>query len=267
VALVGAALLTLGGVASADQKSDALFQKAREALSSARTLEAEVVQRFEAGDQKGGYTANVRLMKPNLGEVVIKPEGGRPGETTISDGKNLYRIMPGQKQYMRMPANPKGVGGLAGFFMPLKAFFEPEALAAGAGHKSAGMKEVDGKSYEVVQFTSSQPPEGPTRYYFDENGLLAGMEIDLKDGPREGIFRLWLKNLRLNAPLTEKQFAYTPPAGFKLHDPFAELNAALLKVGTSAPDFRLPQPDGGNLSLSGVRKGKKAVLINFWFYG
>jgi outer membrane lipoprotein-sorting protein len=265
--LVGVALLALGGTASADPKSDALFQKAREALSSAPTLEAEVVQAFEAGDQKGGYTATVRLMKPNIGEVVIKPEGGRPAETTISDGKQIYRISPTQKVYQRSEAGPKGVGGLTGFFMPLKAFFEPEALTAGADYKHTGAKAVDGKSFEVVQFTSTQPPEGVTRYYFGESGLLEGMEIDLKEGDQTGIFRLWLKNLRLNTPLTEKEFAYTPPADFKLHDPFAELNASLLKVGTNAPDFRLPQPDGGALSLSATRKGKKAVLINFWFYG
>jgi outer membrane lipoprotein-sorting protein len=265
--LVGAALLALASVASADPKSDALFQKAREALSSARAMEAEVTESRTFGDQKRGFTATVRMMKPNLGQVTIKPEGNAPGVTVISDGKYVYQVNPEAKQYQRGPANPKGFGGFAGFFAPIKAFFDPETLAATAEHKYAGTREVDGKRFDVVEFNSTRPPEGPTRYFFGESGLLEGMEVDIKDGERNGLGSFWLKNVRLNPPFTEKEFAFTPPAGFKLNDPLAELEGTLLKVGTNAPDFRLPQPDGGTLTLSGARKGKKAVLVNFWFYG
>jgi len=266
-ALVGAVLLALGGAAMADPKSDALFQAAREKLASAHTLEAEVVETFTIGDQKGGFTATVRLMKPNLGRVVLKPQGAESSDTTmISDGKNFYLVMTAAKRYRKMPAPPKGVGGPIGYFAPVKAFFEPEVLTAGAEHRHAGTKEVDGKSYDVVQFTSAQPPEGPTRYYFGASGLLEGMEVDIKEGARTGTVSFWVKNPRLDAALPEKEFAYTPPADFTLDDPVARLEGSLLKVGTNAPDFRLPQPDGGALTLASARKGKKAVLINFWFY-
>ena len=41
----------------------------------------------------------------------------------------------------------------------------------------------------------------------------------------------------------------------------------LIPVGKDAPDFQLPQPGGNRIALSDVRKEKKAVLVNFWFYG
>jgi hypothetical protein len=101
-----------------------------------------------------------------------------------------------------MAAGPIGLGASPAPSCPSKPFFEPEALTAGAGTRHVGVKEVDGKSYEVVRFTAMQPPEGLTRYYFGERGLLEGMEIDFNEGDRAGTFRLWLKSLRLNTPLT-----------------------------------------------------------------
>ena len=41
----------------------------------------------------------------------------------------------------------------------------------------------------------------------------------------------------------------------------------LLPVGIEAPDFQLPRKGGGQLSLDDALKGKKAVLLSFWFAG
>src|SRR5262249_12333016 len=38
-------------------------------------------------------------------------------------------------------------------------------------------------------------------------------------------------------------------------------------LGKTAPDFLLPLASGGNQALSDVLRGRKAVLVNFWFYG
>lgn len=45
------------------------------------------------------------------------------------------------------------------------------------------------------------------------------------------------------------------------------LTAFLLPLGRQAPLFTLPTPTGGEISLSAALQGKKALLINFWFYG
>lgn len=41
----------------------------------------------------------------------------------------------------------------------------------------------------------------------------------------------------------------------------------MLKTGSNAPDFTLPTPSGGTITLSKVVKANKATLVNFWFYG
>ena len=40
----------------------------------------------------------------------------------------------------------------------------------------------------------------------------------------------------------------------------------LLAVGEGTPDFDLPSPSGGRFTLHDALQGKKAVLVNFWFY-
>ena len=70
-----------------------------------------------------------------------------------------------------------------------------------------------------------------------------------------------LTNLKFDVPKTAADFKYTGPAAQE--DP---LEAALLPVGKDAPDFNLPTATGDKLGLSDARKGKKATLVNFWFY-
>jgi hypothetical protein len=47
---------------------------------------------------------------------------------------------------------------------------------------------------------------------------------------------------------------------------YPQFEAKLLPAGKVAPDFNLPMLRGGQLSLTDARRGKKAVLVNFWFY-
>ena len=46
----------------------------------------------------------------------------------------------------------------------------------------------------------------------------------------------------------------------------AQASSGLLPVGKTAPNFVLPTPDGKKLALKSAMKGKKATLVNFWFY-
>lgn len=43
-------------------------------------------------------------------------------------------------------------------------------------------------------------------------------------------------------------------------------DTGLLAPGKAAPAFTLSNPVGGQVSLSKALAGKKAVLVNFWFY-
>ncbi|MBL8066513.1 MAG: hypothetical protein JNM34_11760 [Chthonomonadaceae bacterium] len=50
-------------------------------------------------------------------------------------------------------------------------------------------------------------------------------------------------------------------------DPLAEYKAKLIPIGKPLPGFTLKLAKGGSLSLSQAIKGRKATLVNFWFYG
>lgn len=46
-----------------------------------------------------------------------------------------------------------------------------------------------------------------------------------------------------------------------------ESDPGRMLVSRPAPDFSLPTPSGGTVSLKDALKGRKALLVNFWFYG
>lgn len=90
-------------------------------------------------------------------------------------------------------------------------------------------------------------------------GLPASIAIFLKpsktpDVPAE---RIQFTGWKLNAPIDEGKFAYTPPASATLYAP-----PKLLADGTPAPDFTANDKDGNPVKLSDY-KGK-VVVLGFW---
>lgn len=67
-----------------------------------------------------------------------------------------------------------------------------------------------------------------------------------------------LKNVKVGANLTPTDFKFAPPSDLSENP--------MVQVGTQSPDFTLPTLTGKQVSLERLRKGKKALLINFWFY-
>jgi thiol-disulfide isomerase/thioredoxin len=268
---LGCLALLMGAwcAAGADEAADALIRKARQSAAKARTLQADMVwSRPERGNQQVTAYATLRLMKPNYGRIEYRGvPGGDISFIAISDGTSAFLVEPPVGQFQKMPALPKGVRGLVGtreLQAPVAAFFAPEGIDFGTASRSVGKKKVEDRTYWVVESTPKAGSGGAVRYFFGPSGLLEGVEAKINEKEKSGAASLWLKNVRLNAPTTADQFAYTPPADFKER---TDSSSSLLAVGARAPDFRLPLPGGGEVSLASSRQGKKAVLINFWFYG
>ncbi len=55
-------------------------------------------------------------------------------------------------------------------------------------------------------------------------------------------------------------------AGPLPQDPTAELYAGMIPVGRKVPDVSVTIPNGKTVKLSSLYKGKKAFVLNFWFY-
>ena len=226
-------------------------------------MQGELEIAIKNGSSTGKMQASLRLMKPNYAHVRMT---GMGGQLVVSDGKTVFRVEESQKQYEKSPADPAGVKLFIGsdeVTDPIAAFFFAAKLASGGKHRYAGARKVNGKTYQVVQFTAREAPRQRI-LFFGASGLLEGMELkDTENGQTQTV-SFWFKNLQLNAPMKPEQFAYAPPEGFEIERTPEE---SLLAVGQAAPDFNLPQPAGARLSLSDARQGKKAVLVNFWFYG
>jgi outer membrane lipoprotein-sorting protein len=255
--VVGAACALALTAASADPKGDALIKKVRTALGKAKSMSA--TYEIKAGPQniKGQFEG----LKPNFGRTTMSsPVGGEM--MRISTGKEAYMVMPSEKQYQTLEggSGERILGVLPND--PLAAFFHPQEFGANSTTKYLGARKVAGKSYEVVQIRPKGVPY-TQQVYVNAAGIPEGMEMVITQ-PEKQTIRFWLKNVKLNAPLTAEKFAYTPPADFtKPKGP----EDSLLAVGQAAPDFALDQPGNQGLySLEQARKGKKAVLVNFWFY-
>lgn len=79
-----------------------------------------------------------------------------------------------------------------------------------------------------------------------------------------------LTNLKLGGPAASTLFAFVPPKDATLYDPAAilrEMEKKLVAVGEDAPPFEVSDPKSkSRVSLAKMLDGRKAVLVNFWFY-
>jgi len=257
VVLAAVAAVALGACGgSADPKGDAVLKKSRAALAKVKSLEADLELSIGKDESLQGSFAGLR---PNMGRVVLKGEAF--GERiTVSDGKNTFSVQPSEKHYQKVPsADSRVLAVLPG--SPIDAFYRPEALGEGS-NKYLGTRKVGGETYDVVEITPKGFP-GKQRLFISPAGIPEGLEATMSAPGNE--LKFWLKNVRLNPPLAAARFAYTPPADFSIPK---GPDDSLLPVGQPAPDFALSQPGNQGLyTLEQARKGKKAVLINFWFYG
>jgi outer membrane lipoprotein-sorting protein len=265
-----AALLVAAG-ARADEKGDAVVAKARTALAKVKSLQADVEQSINQGGQTSTNKGRVTALKPGLVKFQLLGPDGKPVQVLYGDPKKMTVVMPGQKQYMSQPGLT--TEAFLGQMLPQVAgVLNPTGFLKDQKVRYVGAEPISGQTYEVVESAVEGPGAQPatTKHYFDAAGLPVGAEQKLKFGTEEVTQLIWLRNIKLNPAVTPQQMAFVPPAGYKKFDPssgMADLEKKLLKVGAAAPDFQLPQPGGARLELSEARKGKKAVLINFWFYG
>ncbi len=258
---VAALLLASSPSLRADARANALFEKARKQARMAASLECDLELSVSFGQpaQVNRQTGKLKAMRPNYLRMQIKASDGQE-QLIASTGKEFYMVMPGQKIYQKMPAPPTGEGLMQLPSSPLSLFFKPDAYKNEKAARVVPSVRINGRVYQVVQFKAAEPPTA-RKVFFGPTGWLEGVEA--ADPEQHLRIQLWLKNLR--APrMQPAQFAYTPPTDFTLPKGPEE---ALVEVGKDAPDFNLPQPGGNLVALSELRKGKKAVLVNFWFHG
>lgn len=270
--LVGSLALVaaVGGEARADQKADLLLSEVASASKNAKTLSATVAITRKSGAKIQGGHAVVRLKKPNYCRLDISsPEA----KTIVSDGK-ITHILKSKSDYQSSSAAPDGSNLSQLGYLPISMFYEASPYPIGAVHESepryVGVETLKGVKYQVVELTGDSPSKHVIRLYISPNKLLTRTTTDVIQKKQHTVFTFELNNIKINEPMTVASFAFKAPKIAKqatpqdAGDPY---EAKLIPVGKSAPVFSLPSPKGGSIALSDTLRGKKAVLVNFWFYG
>ena len=274
---IGVALLAILGTnrVRADEKGDALLKEVEQAAQATQTLTAdmslsETVKKSDGKDHVK-MAATIKLKKPNLARIEFT--GGYAKVRTIaSDGKNVYRLMP-NNQYQKSAVDPQGKAIDALWAVPVNMFFGGEATwFFGGGSKPEtsymGKQTVDGVEYEVVQLKGKGQVAYTMNLFIAPSKLATRMDVDFTLGAQTFKMDAILKNVKTNVVLSDTTFAYTPPKSAKSFEQLTldDYNKKMLPVGSVAPQFALSAPTGGRTTLADALKGKKAVLVNFWFY-
>jgi outer membrane lipoprotein-sorting protein len=186
--------------------------------------------------------------------------------TNIMTPNGGWMLMSKTKQYMKAPAREgKGADALPGWQMLFPGAKTPTALGNATTVK---FQDKDALRVEIKP-DGPAPGGGKTALLFDPATKLP---VGFEAGGSGFTMQMSFEDVKLDAGLTAKDFEWTPPAGWTKFEPPAptapsDYTKNLLKLGSKAPAFSLNTPAGSKMSLKTAMAGKKAVLVNFWFYG
>lgn len=244
---------------TAQDRALSLLKVAEEKLAALNSLTAEISGRRTLNDpdpkkrSHAAFTGNIQLLRPN--QAYVRYQSGKRHVIAVADGADLWQWERGEKEYHKRPIDSKGqkIGVQDGLPVgwPVEAFFQ-----ARFPHIEAAPTLTREGRYEVVEFVDA--PQVRQRFYIGPDGLVNRFVNEQLGGRYVGEWIL--KNLRPNASLRPTQFAFTPQPGTTLYVPPPP--PELLKIGTLAPDFTLPDEKGQPVQLSALRG--KVVVLDFW---
>lgn len=266
--LAVAVMLTMSVTLSCEaQESAQIFvQKMSQAAHNQRTLNADIQFIWKTSTGTKAASGTIRLMKPNY--ALIKLTGDYPLRVLASDGTTRY-LAPDDKSYTQEPIDPHGEKiDTPWWGFPFRFFFgqslNPFATVTNATEQldTVLSESVDGRQFRVLQAHGNGPMgEYKAQFYFFGD-VLERTIVQFSSGTKSGVFEAKLSNVHVNVTYSARSFHFVPVAG---QEP-ASISSGMLAIGEKAPDFTLPTPEGKPLTLSTQLQGKKATLVNFWYY-
>jgi outer membrane lipoprotein-sorting protein len=263
--------------ARADEKGEALLREVAQATRKTLSLTADITTTTNrTGEREKRMTGKFAVQRPNLAKIDMT---GQPlNQMVVSNGKEMTIVIKDQKQYKKQKATANGESIYGAFFLG-SLFFTPDikthlgsvfsSFGAGKSTISPTLKEEevrDGVKYQVLEIADNGARKMRLRVYVGPQKLIQGVILEQTFNEKALKVEEFFSNMKVGAKLSVNLFAYKPPAGYKLHSP-SDNKAKLLAVGTEAPAFELTRPeDKSKVSLARMLEGRKAVLVNFWFY-
>lgn len=259
----GVLLLLVAASATADEKPEAVLRAAMAKMHAAKTLTADMTLALNApGRPEIQLKGTVAAMKPNFLRVELS---GRPMNMVYAaDGRNYYTLQGDRYQKDDLAGAPEAMEGL--WEAEINAFFGGEKVFPKGKVTSAGSEKVDGVDCDLVKVQVDGARSLVYAIGKEDHLIHRGTQVLPAEGSRSFTQANTLGHIQLDQPKEAKAFAFTPPQGAKLLER-PNFEAKLVPVGNDAPRFAVPSREGGDLALTDLLKGKKAVLVNFWFHG
>src|ERR1035438_10028709 len=282
-AVVAFAFMSYIGTAQPLPDAQTLYDRAQAAAKSFHSLQYSAEMTMEMGVPPGPIksTTEVAYLSPGKTRMEIKTSGTTMLD--VSDGETTWVYNSMTKQYAKIPAaqGPAAVMAVMGIKLPDTSYIH-------TSYKTTGKEtiDIDGQKYEcwVVEMQISEfsfasgpndkvaPPKVTgavmtswidkklgidVQFTFAMTMQMGGKDIEMNQ-------KVVKKGLKIDQPLAEAMFTFTPPPDAK---EVKELNlfgmaAKSDLTGKPAPAFEVRTIGGEAFSLSKL-KGKP-VLLDFW---
>lgn len=260
---IGAALLIYASSvsASSDERAQTLLKQVVHTYAAMNTISGEfAITQEGVGMQRVEMSGKFKAQKPN--RYMIDSGGALPLRF-VSDGKTVLTFIKPSNGYYQAPLDELSMNQTVSAVAPLTIFFNQHKLEApDTPTRYVGLENWNGRAYAVVEQTL-----GPAvmRYYIGASQIVERIKVHLEQQGKAFDVDASISRVSCDSPMNESDFDVSPPKGAHAVE-MPRNDRQPLQAGQAAPGFSLPQPSGGEITLSSVVKAHKAVLVTFWFY-
>ncbi len=249
-----------------DQQRDPILGKAVAESRLSLTLSGDMLLTWRIGGVTHQTKGTVQLAKPNLGRITL--QGDYPEVLLVSNGQTRY-LASSEDKFEEAPMDGIGAGLDSPWWgLPFRFFFTQSVNPFGATpDKTATYSEVGshlgGRASSPSVLVKGNSPMGVyiEKLAFNAKGDLVESSVQFGEGPNAALFQATLTNVH-HGKIAETSFHFVPKAG----QAAVSGTDGMLPLGAAAPVFSLRTPEGKLITLDQELRGKKALLVNFWYY-
>jgi len=233
--------------------AEKLFHDVQAKLAAAHTMHVREVT-FEMGQER--YEMEVNAKKPNLYRFDTAPTANGKN-AQFSDGNSMYTIQDGQYGVLK----EFRAGAMAG--PGLDAFFASDLKWQVTNKEPTEVDFLDKRALAIdLQLGTTEAWK--CRLMIDaKTNLPEGFTHEFHQGTRY----VQYVDLRLDGPIDDGLFVPNIEAVTKATTRPNPFEAKLIPVGATVPGFTAYTPWGDEVTPASAVSGKKALILNFWFYG
>lgn len=217
--MLGGLLLTAMPLCAQAQDAKAVMEKATNAMKSAKTYQATMVMTMTMGKMGTMSMTMDTKMIPNKKMAMTYSGASGTGQMgqgaafvkgmrMVDDGKNMFMYMPAMKSYSKRPSTMATMGSQDPVSMLTKM---------GGSYKMLPASSVNGKPAYAIQVNSPQMNGGKMIVFVDKaTNRVSQVKMNMQN-PQAGamLITATVKNDKINEPIADSVFSFTPPPGAK----------------------------------------------------